>query len=383
LNFGAFKRPPKSPWRGTKAKVERQKYMEIRYSKIVGRNIQEATVEIYGSIGEKVQGDYLATEINYQDKNVDNMVFRINSMGGSFIQGLSIISAITGAKSKTTAIIEGIAGSMAGFIALACTHVAMNDFARLMLHAPYYRDDENNKVNVLTPEEQTALASLKGIVVDLLTRRGKSKKEITAILEKDTWYTAEEALAEGFIDEIIDTGVAKAAAGLSIEKIAALATAEFVEKKFINTNTDTMKKIAAKLGLPETADELAIVAALDQKDTNVAAATTKLIDSVIAAGRKSGTVTDKNEANMRKLAKADLDLCIDLVMKPAEAADNTRLSDVIAKINEAFEKKEVKDEKNWDWYQKNDVVALQEMKITDKTRYAKLYKEYWGKELVD
>jgi ATP-dependent protease ClpP protease subunit len=360
--------------------------MKIRYSKVVGRQVQEATVEIYGGIGDKVNGDYLATEINFQDKNVDSMIFRINSLGGNFIQGLSIISAITGAKSKTFSIIEGIAGSMAGFIALACVHVAMNDFARLMLHAPYYSNDEGDKVASLTPEEQTALDSLKGIVIDLLTRRGKTKKEITAILEKDTWYTAEEALAEGFIDEIIDTGVAKAAAGLSIEKLVAFtndraqSTEHRAQENLLLTNTDMMKKIAAKLGLPETADELAIVEALDQKDTAMAAARTKLIDGVVAAGRKAGTVTDQNEAKMRKLAEADLDLCIDLVMKPVEAADNTRLSDVIAKINESLGKKEVKDEKDWDWFQKNDPVALQKMEQSDLPKYSKLYEAYWGEK---
>jgi ATP-dependent protease ClpP protease subunit len=353
--------------------------METRYSKVVGRQVQEATVEIYGGIGDKVNGDYLATEINYQDKIVDSMIFRINSMGGSFIQGLSIISAITGAKSKTSSIVEGIAGSMAGFIALACTHVAMNDFARLMLHAPYYINEQGDRVTTLTPEEQASIDSLKGIVVDLLTRRGKTKKEITAILEKDTWYTAEEALAEGFIDEIVDTGVAKAAAGLSIEKLVAfMEHRELNDKNLLLTNTDTMKKIAAKVGLPETADELAIIAAIDLKDTNLAGARTKLVDSAIAAGKKSGTVTDLNEEKMRRLAQADLDLFIDLVMKPAEAADNTRLSDVIAKLNEVAEQGKVKDEKDWDWYQKNDSVALKDMEKNDTPKYAKLYETYWG-----
>lgn len=347
--------------------------MEIRFSKIVARDIKEAIFEIYGGIGDKVNGDYLASEINYQDKNVDQILFRINSMGGSFVQGLSVISAITGTKSKTVGVIEGIAGSMAGFIALSCSWVKMNDFARLMLHAPYYRDDQDNKVTNLSAEEAVAIECLKGIVVDLLSRRGKSKKEITAILAKDTWYTATEALAGGFIDEIIDTGVATSAAGLSIDKLVA-----FANDNFLYTNTDTMKKIAAKLGLPEAADEQAIVAALDQKDFVLAGVRTKLVDSVIAAGKKAGTVTDLNEVKMRRLAEADLDLCIDLIMKPAEAADNTRLSDVIAKLNEVVAKGEKKDEKDWDWYQKNDSVALLNMKTAEPDKYNKLYKAYWG-----
>lgn len=365
--------------------------MKTRYSKIVARELKEAVIEIYGGIGDTVNGDYLAKEINYLDKNTDQLRFRINSMGGNFVQGLSIISAITGAKAKTVGVIEGIAGSMSGYIALSCQHVIMNDFARLMLHAPYYKD-ENGRVDNLTEDEKKALESLTGIVVDLLTRRGKTKEEIEKLLEKDTWYTAEEALAEGFIDEIINTGVATAAAGLSIEKLVAFA-AEALSNggnsplnppegglnpdKTLITNMKIMKNIAAKLGLPETSDEVAIVAAIDQKDAAVAAARTKFVDSAITAGKIAGTVTDKNEAQMRKLAVADLDLFIDLVVRPSAAADNTRLSEVIAAIN--LSKEEKKDEKNWDWYQKNDSEALAEMKVKEPEKFNKLYEEYWGK----
>jgi ATP-dependent protease ClpP protease subunit len=366
--------------------------MELKYSKVQARQIQEATIEIYGGIGEKVQGDYLASEINYQDKSADTMFFRINSMGGNFVQGLSIISAITGAKSKTVSTIEGIAGSMAGFIALSCGYVKMNDYARLMLHAPYFLDENGDKAKNLTPDEINALTSLKGIVVDLLTRRGKTKDEVNAILSKDTWYTAKEAETAGFVDEVIDTGVAKSAAGLSVDQLVAFAMKTppnpprggSEEENVLLTNIVKMKKIAAKLGLAEESDELAIIAAIDLKDTNLAAARTKLVDSCIAAGKKSGTITDLNETQMKRLAVADLDLFIDLVMKPAEAkVDNTRISEVIAKLNEVVGNHDPKPEKDWDWYQKNAVAELKAMKAADLPKYKKLYKEYWGSDLKD
>ena len=356
--------------------------MKTRYSKIVAREIKEAVIEIYGHIGDKVNGDYLASEINYQDKNSDQIRFRINSIGGFVIQGLSIVSAITGAKAKTIGVIEGIAASTTAVIALCCKHVAMNDFARLMLHSPYYIDKDGNKVSQLSEDEKAGIASMNGIFVDLLTRRGKSKDDIALLLEKDTWYTAEEALAEGFIDEIIDTGVATAAAGLTIDKLVAFAYEHLkpgeIEDSPI-TKIEKMKKIAAKLGLPEAADELAIIAAIDQKDTAITAARTKFVDSAIAAGKIAGSVTEKNEAQMRRLATADLDLFAELVVKPAKEADNTRLSEVIAAINKGI-KIESKDEKDWDWYQKNDHEALAAMKVDDFPKFKKLFKEYWGKE---
>ncbi len=349
--------------------------MKTRYSKIIAKQISEAVIDLYGNIGDKVNGDYLASEINYLDKSADLITIRINSSGGNFIQGLSVIGALVGAQAKTVSIIEGVAGSMSSVIALSCSRVKMNDFARLMLHSPYFLDENGDKANDLNEDEKEAIKHFKGQMVDILSRRGKSKKEITVILEKDTWYTAEEALKAGFIDEIIDTGVAvSVAAEFTIDKLVA-----FANDKFLPTNTD-MKKIAAKLGLPETADEQAIIAAIDNKETSLGDTRRKLIDAVIAAGKKSGVVNDTNVANMTKLGNTDLELLVDIVMKPSENVDNTRLSAVIAKLNEVIDKKEVNDEKDWDWYQKNNKEALAEMKVNDFDKFKKLYKGYWGQE---
>lgn len=353
-----------------------EQLMETRYSKVVARELKEAMVEIYGLIGDKVNGDYLASEINYLGTTADVIIFRINSMGGNVVQGLSVIGSIIASPAKTIAVIEGIAGSMSSVIAMSCKRVKMNDFARLMFHSPYFADDNGDKVNDLSENEKAAVKSFRTQMAELLTRRGKSPEEIDTILKKDTWYTAEEALAAGFIDEIIDTGVSKAAAKLSIEKLVA-----FVNDKYLTKKVE-MKEIAAKLHLPENSDTQAIIAAIDQKEVSLANAGRKLIEAVIAAGKKSGTVNEKNLAAMTKLGEADVNLLIDLVVKPAEASDNVRMSDVVAKVNELLgdNKTEARDQKGWDWYQKNDPEALAAMKVNDLPKFKKMYKEYWGQE---
>jgi ATP-dependent protease ClpP protease subunit len=348
--------------------------MEIKYSKIVARDVKEAVIEIYGEIGQKVNGDYLASEINYLGKSVDVITFRINSIGGNVLQGLSIIGAIVASPAKTVAIVEGIAGSMSGVIALSCQKVKMNDFARIMLHAPYMVDPEGNEVTKLTKEEKASVKHMTGMLTDLLTRRGKNQEDITNILKTDTWYTAQEALKEQFIDEVIETGVAAAAAELTIDKLVA-----FASDKFLTTNTD-MKKIAAKLGLAESSDETAIIAAIDKKETDLASDRKALLDAVIAAGKLSGVVNDQNVASMTKVGQADLTLLVDLVIKPVKAEDNTRLSDVIAKVDETLSKlesKETKEEKKWNEFNQEE---LNEMKASDLPKFKKLYKDYWKQE---
>lgn len=350
--------------------------MLAKYSSISARQINEATVLLYGEIGEKVDGDYLAREIIYLDSgDIDNLIIRINSMGGSFLQGLSIIGAVVAARANVIGLIEGIAGSMSAVIALSCDTVKMNDFARIMLHSPYYRDENGERLATLSEDERSAVEHLRNQMNDILTRRGKSKEEISEILSKDTWYTAREALDAGFIDEIIDTGMAQQAATLSIDRLVAFA------QEYIPNSDISMKKVAAKLGLPETATEDAIIAALDQRETTVSDSRKKLVDAAIAAGRRAGTVNDSNEVKMRRLAETDMELFAELAITSAAKEDNVRISEVIAKAMEKLGGGDdsSKEEKNWDWYQKNDPVALREMKTKEPDKYKKLYEGYWNK----
>lgn len=68
--------------------------MELRTKHIINREKREITFLIYGVIGEKVDGDYLARELSWVDREYDVVTLRINSDGGYVTQGLSIVSQL-------------------------------------------------------------------------------------------------------------------------------------------------------------------------------------------------------------------------------------------------------------------------------------------------
>ena len=107
--------------------------MDLRYTKIVGREKRKAEMLLYGIIGEKIDGDYFAQELNWLGREYDEITIRINSFGGDFNQGLSIVSEIRASKAFIITVVEGVAASMAGVIALAGDERRMNDYARIML----------------------------------------------------------------------------------------------------------------------------------------------------------------------------------------------------------------------------------------------------------
>ena len=90
-------------------------------------------VVIYDEIG--TWGVDSKTFIN-EIKNIstDNVTLRINSPGGSVIDGLSIHDAIKRMPQKVTARVEGLAASIASIIALGADEVSMSENSLFMIH---------------------------------------------------------------------------------------------------------------------------------------------------------------------------------------------------------------------------------------------------------
>lgn len=343
--------------------------MEIKTRHIISRDKKEITLMLYGVIGVTVDGDYLAQELEWIDRNYDTVILRINSDGGYVTQGLSIVSQLLQMKAFTVAKIDGVAASMAAVIPVACDKVIMNDYARMMIHSPYMVDDKMKAVKMSEKEKKAAMA-MKGILTSLLSKRGKSEEEISKLLNDETWYTAEEAMAAGFVHEIAVTG----RKGELADMLPAQLVACLEREVFTNSNSN-MKQICAKVGLPETSDEAAILAKMEEMETAQADRQKKLVDRYLELGRKSGAVTDDNAEKMRRLAAADFDLFVELLKLDAiTSGQQERISGMIANLGG----KDANDTRDWDWYQRNDPAALAAMENAEPVKFKKLQEAYYA-----
>ena len=349
-----------------------------------------ATLLLYGEIGGKIDGDYLASEIKYLEKDNDEIVLRINSAGGSVIQGLSIFNAILNTKAFVTVHIDGIAASMAGVIPMAADRVLMNDFARIMIHAPFFSSQAD--FNKLSKKERKMVDAAKGILTSLLMRRGMDEPTCTKYIEEETWFTAEEAKAAGMVDEIVTTGK-KIQVEEAIMNLAAYAPQNF-EPFIQNPNPNKMNTISAFLGMEASASEAQVlneirairqerdtfktkVDTLTQSNTYLQAALdaqqaeeiTALVDKAIAGGHFDPSAKEALTAS----AKADIVNFRVLVagLKPMTASLAADLKGAAA--NAAEEEK-----KDFEFYRRNDPQALAEMKASDPAKFKKLY-DAWEK----
>lgn len=362
------------PWKTTKE----------MYRRIVDKEKREATVSLYGTIGEEVPGNQVALDIAAMDGQVDTINILVNSNGGDVLQGLSIVSAILSAKAFIHARVNGIAASMAAVITVAADRVTMQDYAKLMVHDPFYAGTEGGK---MTDKERKALESVADTLRTILSRRGCGKGKIAKLMSDETWFTADEAVAAGLADEVAHTGRKEEYRGLSASEILNKAMSEKAGMGVNNQKTKRMNEIAKALGLPEDATEEQILNAIqkvkkeneEQRDAAVAA--------LLAMGEKKGIVTGKNKERMARLAAADLSLFIDLMEDKAEGPEKkeqaagglagrlSRLSDAISLVK-GKGAQSPKPERSWDWYQRNDPQALMEMERNDPERFNRLLDEY-------
>ena len=134
-------------------------------------------------------------------KNIPNdtsVLLRINSPGGSVIDGLAIYDAINRMPQKATSRIEGIAASMASVIALAADEVIMSENSLYMIHnvggGVVGGSDDLRKAAELMDKMGDRLVNI------YVSKTGQSEEQIRSWMDEETWFSSIEAQEAGFIN---------------------------------------------------------------------------------------------------------------------------------------------------------------------------------------
>jgi ATP-dependent Clp protease protease subunit len=124
----------------------------------------------------------------------------INSPGGDVFEARAIMAALQRFPGQTVAHIDALCASAATSIALACSEVNMSAGALFMIHnaSGAVWGDKTAMRDTADLLQKVELA----IVNDYTRKTQKTPEDISAMMDAETWMTAEEALAHGFIDQI-------------------------------------------------------------------------------------------------------------------------------------------------------------------------------------
>jgi len=175
----------------------------MRWYNIVNKS-EKAEIYIYEQIGEDFWSGGGVTAKAFQKElseiKASQIDLHINSPGGVVFDGITIYNLLKHHPANITTYIDGLAASIASVIALSGNKVVMANNALFMVHsasgvtmgtASDMRDfaERLDKVNTAISETY-------------ISKTGKTEKEISDIMNDETWMTADEAMNHGFIDEI-------------------------------------------------------------------------------------------------------------------------------------------------------------------------------------
>lgn len=125
---------------------------------------------------------------------------RINSDGGSVIHGLAMYNALARHPAKITIHIDGLCASMATIVAMAGDRIHMAANALFMIHKPacgMFGD-----ADALRAEADLLDTMCRSVLAIYVARSQGDPDAILAAMSAETWYSAAEAQAAGFVDEI-------------------------------------------------------------------------------------------------------------------------------------------------------------------------------------
>ncbi|MFC5524024.1 head maturation protease, ClpP-related [Polaromonas jejuensis] len=125
---------------------------------------------------------------------------RINSPGGEVPAAQAIVAAIRDTGAKVIAHVEGLAASAATLVAIAADEVEISEGSLFMIHCAQ-TIAYGNASDFL--ETVALLEKADGIISDqYAAKTGQPAEAMRALMDAETWFTAQEAVDAGFVDRI-------------------------------------------------------------------------------------------------------------------------------------------------------------------------------------
>lgn len=160
---------------------------------------EKPALYIYDEIG--YWGDTASSLIDQLGKvDADEIDVHISSPGGDIFDGLAIYQALKSHKAKVTVKVDGLAASIASVIAMAGDTVVIAPKASMMIHDGWTmavgNAEELRKTADLLDKQSQVIASV------YADRSNSDANFWRDQMREETWYTAQEALDAGLVDEI-------------------------------------------------------------------------------------------------------------------------------------------------------------------------------------
>ena len=169
------------------------------------KNETTRVLEINGTIAEESWFDDNVTPAMFKkelNSGTGDIEVYINSPGGDCIAASQIYTMLMEYAGEVTVKIDGLAASAASVIAMAGTKVLMSPVSMMMIHNPatVAMGDHTDMEKAIA-----MLDSVKESIINAYEiKTGLSRKELSAMMDSETWMDANKAVELGFADGILE-----------------------------------------------------------------------------------------------------------------------------------------------------------------------------------
>lgn len=178
--------------------VEQLEKIERKFETKKNESDNTTEITIYGVIGDSWWEDSVsASDIDAALKNITgDIVIHLNSPGGDAFDGIAIYNRLKKHDGKVTIHVDGWACSAASVIAMAADKLYMGLGSMLMIHEASSfvwgtKTEMRKEADVLDELEE-------GIIDIYMTKANVSREEIRAMVDAETWFSAQKAVDLGF-----------------------------------------------------------------------------------------------------------------------------------------------------------------------------------------
>ncbi len=370
-------------------------------------------IKVYGEMAEWSEAGVRYVS-RYMEQAIaegaDTINLRVHSPGGSVFDGWALHNSILHVRKRGIVVngyVDGIAASMASYILLACEKVYMASNSMMMVHS-------SRGMAWGTSKQLREAASILDKIDKLakqgyVARSGKPTATIEEWMSIDTWFTPDEAVANGLADAVADPVMISKRdpkqQTITPEPKALYAAYMMIEEGIATQDNDptltedaTMKIVLMTLGLPEGSSEADAVKAIQtiqadkaNAEQRMKAVETEVVtakaEAAVDAAIKEGKIAAADRPAMIADAVANLDMFTRMIGKmvaPAaqaagSAAQEKAFTSITGQLTETMAEMSANEGLVAQWDELHRTGKLAGVKASNPTLYETLRKAKFGK----
>ncbi|MBF0279383.1 MAG: ATP-dependent Clp protease proteolytic subunit [SAR324 cluster bacterium] len=171
------------------------------------KGLRSRTLVISDQVNSKLASTILKQlTLLEQEAPEEEILIFINCPGGEVFSGFAIFDMLQFIECPVTTIVTGFAASMGSILSLAADknrRFALPS-AKIMIHQPLLTGYQGRATDMEIQAKE--ILKTRDFIIDIYCKAtGKTYEEIKNAIDRDNWFSAEEALEFGLIDRIISS----------------------------------------------------------------------------------------------------------------------------------------------------------------------------------